>query len=162
MFKKLFSAVSACLLLLLGGALHAHSGGFGTFSSTDTLVKRTTPQQVGVGITIDQITFVDQQAENFGIVGTLFLKADYPQFAFDAAAHGSDVKTYSNEAFRQLLNDAGAQPPYFILRNQQGRRFTQQVSILLKDTGEATYAERFTATLQAPHFNFKRYPFDTQ
>ncbi|WP_294220401.1 hypothetical protein [uncultured Shimia sp.] len=162
MFKKLFSAVSACLLLLFGGALHAQSGGFGTFSSTDTLVKRTSPQQVGVGITIDQITFVDQQAENFGVVGTLFLKADYPQFAFDSAAHGSDVKTYSNEAFRKLLNDAGAQPPYFIFRNQQGRRFTQQVSILLKDTGEATYAERFTATLQAPHFNFKRYPFDTQ
>ncbi|MCP4209336.1 MAG: hypothetical protein GY767_20135 [Shimia sp.] len=141
--------------------MHAQTGGF-DFSGTASLIKRAAPQQIGVGISIDQITFVDQQSENFGVVGTIFLKADYPEFAFDAASHGSDVKTFSNAAFRKLLDEAGSQPPYFILRNQQGRRFTQQVSVLLKDTGVATYAERFTATLQAPHFNFKRYPFDTQ
>ncbi len=161
MFARLLSLLTACLYLIVGAPLHAQTGGF-DFSDTASLTKRTAPQQIGVGISIDQITFVDQQSENFGVVGTLFIKADYPEFAFDAAAHGSDVKTFSNAAFRALLDEAGSQPPYFILRNQQGRRFTQQVSVLLKDTGVATYAERFTATLQAPHFNFKRYPFDTQ
>lgn len=161
MFSRLLFVLTACLLLAIGAPSNAQTGGFG-FSGTGSLNKRNAPQQVGVGIAIDQITFVDQQSENFGVVGTLFLSINYPELAFDAGEYGSSIKTYSNEAFRQLLNETGSQPPYFILRNQQGRRFTQQVSILLKDTGETTYAERFTATLQAPHFNFTRYPFDTQ
>lgn len=149
-------------LLLFAPALFAQVEGFGRLKnghpiSTDAAVK-----EVGVGIFIDQITFVDQQAENFGVVGTLFLSANYPELAFDPAEHGSEFKAYGAEALGEELTEAGIMPPYFILRNQQGRRFTQQTSVLVSATGQINYAERFTATFQAPHFNFKRYPFDTQ
>lgn len=141
---------------------YAHAEGFGQFSVTDFQEQKGTKQRVGVGITIDQITFVDQQAENFGVVGTLFFEVDYPELAFDAEENGAPFRAYSIESMRKLMTEKDARPPYFILRNQQGRRFAQQVSILLTHTGRVTYAERFTATLQAPYFDFTRYPFDTQ
>lgn len=140
----------------------AQQFGFGEFSSRHQTRKPQEPLSVGIGIHIDQITFVDQQSENFGVVGTLFLKVDYPELAFDAEEHGSNLKTFSADQFMKHMGDKELQAPFFIFRNQQGRRFVQEVSILLKDTGETTYAERFSATLQAPYFNFKKYPFDKQ
>lgn len=148
--------------LILTPSVHAQSEGFGQFSFADYQAQTGKQQRIGVGVTIDQITFVDQQAENFGVVGTLLLKVEYPELAFEVEESGEHFRAYSVEAMRKLMIDKGARPPYFILRNQQGRRFVQQVSILLAHTGEVSYAERFTATLQAPHFDFTRYPFDTQ
>ncbi|GAA6178707.1 proton-gated ion channel [Shimia sp. NS0008-38b] len=162
MFTKQIAFVAAALLLLISTVAHAQIEGFGGYSQTDFIKPERDSQKVGVGIQIDQITSVDQQAENFGVVGTLFLQVDYSAFAFDAEEHGSTFKTYSLEGFRQILEDEGVLAPFFIFRNQQGRRFTQQTSVLVEDTGRITYAERFSATFQAPHFNFKRYPFDTQ
>ena len=166
MIRRIFHASLYCLtlaaLLIFTQQVHAQSEGFGNFSVTDYQAQQGTTQKVGVGITIDQITFVDQQAENFGVVGTLFLKVDYPELAFEVEEGSAPFRAYNMETMRQLMIEKGVQPPYFILRNQQGRRFVQQISILLTHTGQVTYAERFTATLQAPYFNFIRYPFDTQ
>lgn len=166
MTRRVFSVSMQFLLLaatlFLATSVVAQTQGFGQFSIADYQAQKGDTQKVGVGITIDQITFVDQQAENFGVVGTLYLKVTYPELAFDAKEGDAPFRAYSLDSFRQLLTDNNAQPPYFILRNQQGRRFVQQVSILLTHTGQVTYAERFTATLQAPYFDFTRYPFDTQ
>ncbi|MBO9477090.1 hypothetical protein J7382_06050 [Shimia sp. R11_0] len=161
MFVRIVLFVLGLMAATVSSA-QAQTEGFGHDHSLEHLSPIAEPQKVGVGIQIDQVTFVDQQSENFGVVGTLFLKVDYPEFAFDPETYGSEYKSYSLDAFRALLQDQGVLAPYFILRNQQGRRFTQQTSVLVKSTGRITYAERFTATLQAPHFNFRRYPFDTQ
>ena len=155
-------AVLTLSLLTLPLTLHAQTEGFGKFAEAKAIHAQGAPKRVGVGIHIDQITFVDQQSENFGVVGTLFLSVEFPELAFDAEQHGFEYKTYSVDGLTAALTDSGALPPYFIFRNQQGRRFTQQSTIIVSSTGQTSYAEKFTATFQAPHFNFKRYPFDTQ
>ncbi|MDA5555711.1 hypothetical protein [Shimia sp. MMG029] len=160
----LFQRIAAILISLLAftAALHAQSEAFGKLRALQSITSQEAPKEVGVGVFIDQITFVDQQAENFGVVGTLFLQVDYPELAFDPEEHGAEYKVYSAEDFAEAILETETFPPYFIFRNQQGRRFTQQSTIVVSATGTTHYAERFTATFQAPHFNFRRYPFDKQ
>ncbi|MBO9408375.1 hypothetical protein J7399_13125 [Shimia sp. R9_1] len=162
MLLRLLAAFALSLLTFTPALLHAQMEGFGALPARQAITTQNAHKRVGVGIKIDQITFVDQQSENFGVVGTLFLLVDYPDLAFDAEEHGFEYKTYSPEGFSEELKETGEFLPYFIFRNQQGRRFTQQSSILVSATGQTNYAERFSATFQAPHFNFKRYPFDKQ
>ncbi|WP_299356696.1 hypothetical protein [uncultured Shimia sp.] len=159
-FQPLFVAFFCITALVF--APSAQAEGLGEIGIVEYQSENGTPKQVGVGITIDQITFVDQQAENFGVVGTLFLQLNFPELAERNVTQGAPLRTYSVESFRELLDEVGAQPPFFIIRNQQGRRFTQQTTIIVTETGQVSYAERFTTTLQAPHFDFARYPFDTQ
>ena len=52
--------------------------------------------------------------------------------------------------------------PRFIFFNQQGKRWTQGEVFRVYPDGKVTYYERFSATLQAPDFNFRRFPLDTQ
>lgn len=120
------------------------------------------PLKAGVAIKVDQITFVDQQAENFGVVGNFIIQMNEPELAFDAAEKGGEFISLSVEEFRQYARDRNILLPFFILHNQQGRRFTQQSQVVLRSDGRATFVERFSATLQAPYFNFNRYPFDNQ
>lgn len=155
-------ALALCLLFSFVSHANAQSAGFGDFNLIEVPQVHGEPKKVGVGITVDQITFVDQQAENFGVVGTLFLTINYPKLKFAPDEGEAPYRIYSIDAFRNLMNEAGLLPPFFILRNQQGRRFVQQSSVVLEADGKVTYAERFSATLQAPYFNFIRYPFDTQ
>ena len=52
--------------------------------------------------------------------------------------------------------------PGFTIQNQQARRFSKQSIVLWGSDGGVAYLEEFTATLQAPHFDFRAYPFDRQ
>jgi hypothetical protein len=52
--------------------------------------------------------------------------------------------------------------PGFVFHNQQGRRFTQEATVVVTKDGHAFYMERFSTTLQAPDFDFVQYPFDAQ
>ncbi|MEZ4716668.1 MAG: hypothetical protein R2851_11360 [Caldilineaceae bacterium] len=52
--------------------------------------------------------------------------------------------------------------PASYIYNQQGGRNVQSQLLAIEPDGSATYFERATATLQAPDFNFRRFPFDTQ
>ena len=120
------------------------------------------PREVGVGVQVHQIKFVDQKSENFGVVATLRLEWEDPKLAFDAEEIGREYKVYTKDAFRRLTNKNSLFYPAFIIQNQQERRFKQQANFLVFSSGQAYYVERFSTVLQAPDFNFTQFPFDAQ
>ena len=159
---RLFLTLQLSLIGIVAGTLPVTAQGFGPVEMTKLSPPNGGPMQVGVGVKIDQITFVDQQAENFGVVGTLMLRAKFPELVFFPKEGESSFRSYSPDTFAELARTEGALLPSFIIRNQQGRRFIQQSVVILESTGDVTLVERFTATLQAPYFNFRQYPFDNQ
>lgn len=120
------------------------------------------PYTVAVGVWVDQITHIVQKAENFGVVANLRLEWDDPELAFDVEKAGQDVKVYSRAAFTRFVDENGLFGPAFVIHNQQGRRFVQHAEVIVFSSGHAVYYERFSATLQAPDFDFVQYPFDSQ
>jgi len=120
------------------------------------------PIQVGVGIHMDQITEVNQRAENFGVVGDLALAWTDPAFAFNPDACKCAIKVFDSGQFEKFVAENHLRWPRFIFFNQQGKRWTQGEVFHVYPDGKVTYYERFSATLQAPDFNFRRFPLDTQ
>ncbi len=120
------------------------------------------PYTVQVGVQIDQITQINQKAENFQIVGNLRFEWDEPKLGFDGAEHGRKFKLYTVDSFARYVDEHGIFAPGFLIQNQQGRRFTQGAEIVVFNSGHTIYFERFTVTLQAPEFDFIQYPFDSQ
>jgi hypothetical protein len=120
------------------------------------------PIEVRVGVQIHQITFVNQTAENFGVVGTLRLEWEDSKLAFDAEEFGRVFKVYDEAAFRTFAHENSLLYPGFVIQNQQERRFKQQAVFIVFPDGQANYLEQFSTVLQAPEFNFRQYPFDTQ
>lgn len=120
------------------------------------------PLQARVGVKIDQITEVDQQAETFSIVGRLRITWEDPALAFDPEPGEDPSRILTGAEFIGAARDAGILVPAFTVQNQQARRFAKQALVLWGADGRAAYLEEFTATLQAPHFDFCAYPFDRQ
>ncbi len=121
-----------------------------------------TPLQVEVGIEIDQITSVDQKAENFGAVAKLRLRWQEPNLAFDPATHPRPHKVMKPERFVDMATEMGLIVPSFVVGNQQQNRWIQQSAVSISNSGTVAYYEHSSMTLQAPDFNFTRYPFDRQ
>ncbi len=120
------------------------------------------PHEVRVGVQVRQIKFVNQKAENFGVVGILRLEWLDPELAFDAEQFGRDFRIYEREDFKALANENSLFYPGFVIQNQQEHRFSQQAAFIISSDGRATYLEQFSTVLQAPDFNFVAFPFDTQ
>ena len=120
------------------------------------------PMRVGIGIKIDQITFVDQKAENFGAVATIELQWQDPALAFDEEDFGREYRLFGAEPFIEYANDLPTTIPIFVIKNQQGNRWIQDAVVVVRSNGAARYLERVSLTLQAPEFDFTKYPFDTQ
>ncbi len=120
------------------------------------------PIEARVAIQMQQITNVDQKAENFGVVATLQMEWNDPSLAFSPASCDCNFKIFDGSDFAESAFENDIVWPEFTLRNQQGRRFTQNQFVLVRPSGTATYFEQFTADLQAPDFDFRRFPFDTQ
>jgi hypothetical protein len=120
------------------------------------------PLEVRIGIKIDQIKFVNQQAENFGVVGTLRLEWQDPALSFDAVEFGQGFRFFTPEAFREFTSENSLFYPGFVIQNQQERRFRQQAAFVVLPSGQGYYFEQFSTVLQAPDFNFVPFPFDTQ
>lgn len=120
------------------------------------------PIQVGVGIHMDQISEVNQRGENFGVVGDLTLEWLDPAFAFNPDTCNCAVKVMDSGQFEAFVSANQLHWPRFIFFNQQGKRWTQGEVFRIYPDGKVTYYERFSVTLQAPDFNFKKFPLDTQ
>ena len=88
----LFLVAALCAVILDGQAHAQNILGEGIEGLTGTPEN---PLQVGIGIKIDQITSVDQKAENYGAV--IVLRAEWidPALAFDPEELGRDVQVFN-------------------------------------------------------------------
>jgi len=119
--------------------------------------------EVKVGLKMEQITGVDQKSENFGVVVDLRMEWTDPALAFSPDECQCRFQTFRLGAFDKYLAAKGVtQWPATTLFNQQGKRDSQSQVVVVQPNGHAIYVERFTATLQAPDFDFHRFPFDEQ
>ncbi len=120
------------------------------------------PIQVRTGIFVDQISAVNQKDENYGVVGDLVLEWKDPAFAFSPDSCQCSYKTFDLPQFEKYIVHQGLRWPRFVFFNQQGKRWSQGETFWVFASGKVQYYERFSATLQAPDFNFKKFPLDTQ
>jgi hypothetical protein len=121
------------------------------------------PIEVQVGMKMEQISGVDQKAENFGAVVDMRMEWTDKRLAFSPDSCQCQFQTFTPGSFEKFMSDKGVNEwPSFTLFNQQGRRDSQNQLVAVFPDGRAIYVERFSATLQAPDFNFKRFPFDEQ
>jgi hypothetical protein len=125
-----------------------------------SILRQATP--VKFGVIMDQITGVDQKSENFGVVADVRMEWQDPRLAFSPDECQCRFKTYTISSFNQLVTSLGADWPEYTVFNQQGRRDSQSPTIIVQPDGEVIFLERFSVTLQAPDFNFRRFPFDVQ
>jgi hypothetical protein len=120
------------------------------------------PIPVQIGLRMDQITDVDQKGEKFGVVASLKIIWRDPALGFNPEECQCFIKTYSGDAFQRFVAKKGLRWPEFAIFNQQGNRWFQNRLVMVWPDGWCIYFERFSATLQAPDFDFRRYPFDHQ
>ncbi|WP_420585724.1 hypothetical protein [Ruegeria sp.] len=120
------------------------------------------PLQVGVGVRIDQVTSVDQKAENYGAVVVLRVEWTDPALAFDREEVGREIQVFNPPALAEHARGLGAVVPAFVIHNQQSNKWIHESAASLRYDGHVVYAEKSSLTLQAPHFDFRKYPFDTQ
>jgi hypothetical protein len=123
---------------------------------------REEPTVVKIGVKLEQIVDINQKAENFQAVYTLQLHYREPKLAFEAVPGEPAFKMMTLPGFLAKLQEAGAIWPDIVLANNQGFRQVNLESVQVYPDGEVHVYERATATFQAPNFDFRAFPFDSQ
>ncbi|MEM6578571.1 MAG: hypothetical protein AAF678_08770 [Pseudomonadota bacterium] len=165
----LFS-ISLFANLFASAALGQHSPDFEaqveeTISGLLSSITRVVPEQpvpVGLGIKLMQIVDVDQQAENFTVVARIRAVWSDPALGFETDEAAADIRTMTQGDFERFVRDRNLLAPLSIFENVQGRTFTKSSNVLWNAQGDAFAAGEYVLKLQAPDFNFRKYPFDTQ
>jgi hypothetical protein len=111
---------------------------------------------------LDQIIEVNQQEEWYSIVGTIQAEWTDPELAYSPDACQCKQKLLRDEDFLDFITGESIIWPAFTIFNQQGRRFAQNLLVVIKPDGSVLYFERFTTTIQSPNFDYRAYPFDKQ
>lgn len=120
------------------------------------------PIEVKAGIFVSQIVDVDQKGEKYQVVANVKLDWMSKMLAFSPDTCACSFKAFTSENFDDFIElSNGIWPEYSIL-NQQGRRWIQNQAVVVYPSGRTVTRERFTATMQAPDFDFRKFPFDTQ
>jgi hypothetical protein len=136
----------------------AYTGAFGELLTTNN------PTLIDVGIELLQIVDVDQKSENFTVVAVLRAEWIDPSLIFHPADNdGSRLKRFVGDQVQEFFEENERVVwPRFVIDNQQDERDIQNQVIHVQSDGTITYEERFSATLQAPDFDFVAFPFDDQ
>ena len=93
---------------------------------------------------VQQITVVDQRAENFGVVATLLMQWRDPALAFNPETVQDRYQIFEGDTFSQEMGKRGQPWPQYTIINQQGKRWVQNRVVIVKPDGAAFYLERFS------------------
>ena len=120
------------------------------------------PVEVTVGLNLHQITGINQRSENFGAVASLVLTWNEPELAASSGEDDQLTRTYQYSSFINLLTERGLSLPTYSFYNLQGRIDYQNRGATIDPAGNIDFFARFTATFQAPDFDFSHFPLDKQ
>jgi hypothetical protein len=120
------------------------------------------PFEVAMSLKVHQITSIDQKAENFSVVATLMMEYNEPGLAAKTGETVPPERMYQVDGFSRLLAERGLVWPAHSFYNVQGRIHYQNRIVVIDPLGNVDYFARFTATFQAPDFDFRLFPLDHQ
>jgi hypothetical protein len=120
------------------------------------------PLDVKIALKVSQITSIDQKAENFGVAATLKMEWLVPELAVKSGEQVPAHRIYKAENLIKILSERNLTWPAHSFYNLQGRIAYQNRVIAVDHQGNVIYVARFTATFQAPDFDFTQFPFDEQ
>ncbi len=120
------------------------------------------PLEASIGIKLQQIAGIDQKSENYEAVATMLMTWNDPALAFRSDECQCENKIYTAKDFVSFATEEAIRWPAYTYLNQQNNRWIQNDFVVIYPNGDASYFERFTTTFQAPDFDFRLFPFDTQ
>jgi neurotransmitter-gated ion-channel len=122
---------------------------------------KNSPTEVAVAIDIHQIVEVNQKKKNFTAVLSIRGLWNDPLLSYEDDSEQT-IKTMDVRKFKLLLFEKGSTYPASNIFNQQGASQPQTDLITIQPNGDITFLRVATITLQAPYFDFKHFPFDSQ